>query len=140
MTAFNIIAESIVLFAETSAIKGIEGTGLVRTLYILLGIVSFVLAALQVRNPLLSRQSPFSQIDVVCQGCVLLKAQVILEEFNILTLNHFHKPCFHVMACILFILLSNGLSMSYNSNSNHVINNSSPTPKQILSTHLLSSI
>lgn len=73
MTAFNIIAESIVLFAETSAIKGIEGTGLVRTLYILLGIVSFVLAALQVGNPFLSSQSPFLRVDVVCQGCVLLK-------------------------------------------------------------------
>ena len=54
MTSFNILAEAIVLFAETNAISGLDGTGTVRTLYIILGIVSFVLAALQVLLSFLS--------------------------------------------------------------------------------------
>lgn len=54
MTSFNILAEAIVLFAETNAISGLDGTGAVRTLYIILGIVSFVLAALQVLLSFLS--------------------------------------------------------------------------------------
>ena len=56
MTSFNIIAEAIVLFAETSAISGLDGTGAVRTLYIILGIVSFILAALQVLLLFLTNQ------------------------------------------------------------------------------------
>ena len=48
MTSFNILAEAIVLFAETSAISKLDGTGSVRALYIIIGIVSFILAALQV--------------------------------------------------------------------------------------------
>ena len=48
MTSFNILAEAIVLFAETSALSKLDGTGSVRALYIILGIVSFILAALQV--------------------------------------------------------------------------------------------
>ena len=56
MTSFNILAEAIVLFAETSAISKLDGTGSVRAFYIIIGIVSFILAALQVLLLFLTNQ------------------------------------------------------------------------------------
>ena len=48
MAALNIIAEAVVLIAESIAIKSIEGTGTTRTLYIVLAILSAILAVMQV--------------------------------------------------------------------------------------------
>ena len=48
MAALNIIAEAVVLIAESIAIKGIEGTGMTRTLYIILAVLSAILAVMQV--------------------------------------------------------------------------------------------
>ena len=48
MAALNIIAEAVVLIAESIAIKSIEGTGMTRTLYIVLAVLSAVLAVMQV--------------------------------------------------------------------------------------------
>ncbi len=48
MAALNIIAEAVVLIAESIAIKSIEGTGTTRTLYIVLAVLSAILAVMQV--------------------------------------------------------------------------------------------
>ena len=46
--ALNIFVEGAVLIAEASVISVIEGTGFARTMYVILAIVSFVLAIAQV--------------------------------------------------------------------------------------------
>ncbi|KAK8802608.1 hypothetical protein WA171_006285 [Blastocystis sp. BT1] len=48
MAALNIIAEAVVLIAESIAIKSIEGTGTTRTLYIVLAVLSAILAVMQI--------------------------------------------------------------------------------------------
>ena len=48
MEAFNLIAGAVLLFAESIAVKSVEGTGRARILYVILSILSVVLAALQV--------------------------------------------------------------------------------------------
>ena len=48
MAALNISAEAVVLIAESIAIKSIEGTGTTRTLYIVLAVLSAILAVMQV--------------------------------------------------------------------------------------------
>lgn len=48
MEAFNLVAGAVLLFAESIAVKGVEGAGKARISYIILSILSIVLAALQV--------------------------------------------------------------------------------------------
>ena len=48
MEAFNLVAGAVLLFAESIAVKGVEGAGKARVLYIILSILSIILAALQV--------------------------------------------------------------------------------------------
>lgn len=48
MEAFNLVAGAVLLFAESIAVKAVEGAGKARVLYIILSILSIVLAALQV--------------------------------------------------------------------------------------------
>ncbi|KAK8800832.1 hypothetical protein WA588_001663 [Blastocystis sp. NMH] len=47
MEAFNLVAGAVLLFAESIAVKGVEGAGKARISYIILSILSIVLAALQ---------------------------------------------------------------------------------------------
>lgn len=49
MEALNIFIEGTILIAEASVISVIEGTGFARAMYIILAIMSFVLAIAQVR-------------------------------------------------------------------------------------------
>ena len=48
MEAFNLVAGAVLLFAESIAVKGVESAGKARISYIILSILSIVLAALQV--------------------------------------------------------------------------------------------
>ena len=48
MEALNIFIEGTILIAEASVISVIEGTGFARAMYILLAILSFALAIVQV--------------------------------------------------------------------------------------------
>ena len=48
MEAFNLVAGAVLLFAESIAVKGVEGAGKARISYIILSSLSIVLAALQV--------------------------------------------------------------------------------------------
>ena len=48
MEALNIFIEGTILIAEASVISMIEGTGFARAMYILLSIISFALAIVQV--------------------------------------------------------------------------------------------
>ena len=48
MEAFNLIAGAVLLFAESIAVKSVEGTGKARIFYVILSVLSIILAALQV--------------------------------------------------------------------------------------------
>lgn len=78
MAALNIIAEAVVLIAESIAIRSVEGTGMTRTLYIILAILSAILAVIQVLF------SGTLDIDYLCESSFLFQTKIVM--FIVLTL------------------------------------------------------